>query len=433
MTNTSEIGTPVSDQALAGAREWAGLAVLTLPCLVVAMNAHVLLLAVPQLSADLQPTGSQLLWIMDSYAFLVAGCLIPAGALGDRLGRRRLLLMGAAGFAGASVVAALAPTALALIVARGIQGAAGATLMPSTLALIRQLFTDERRRTVALGVWTASFALGGVVGPLLAGGLLSRFWWGSVFLVGVPVMLLLLVLGPVLLPEASVTTRGRVDGTGTALALITVLAAVYALKAGASEGVGLRPAAAAAVALIAAVSFIRQQRHTPDPLVDPALLRRRRFSLPVTINAGAFFLLYGTQVALTQYLQLVLGLKPLPAALIGIPSALAYLAGSALGPVAAQRLTAPVLLGVGLAFSIAGFVLLAAADGDTAIPVIVTGTVVASLGLAPVYLLTTQLAITAAPPAQAGTASAVSEAGGGGGGGLGGGGAGGPAGAPSPP
>src|SRR3954447_11607098 len=285
MTNTSEIKTPVSNQALAGAREWAGLAVLTLPCLVVAMNAHVLLLAVPQLSADLRPSGSQLLWIMDSYAFLVAGCLVPAGAIGDRFGRRRLLLVGAAAFAVASTAAAFAPTTSALIAARALQGAAGAALMPSTLALIRQLFTHQRQRTVALGVWTASFALGGVVGPLLAGVLLNRFWWGSVFLVAVPVMLLLLTLGPLVLPEASGGTDERIDGIATALALIAVLAAVYSLKAIASDGMGLGPVAAAATALVAGAAFVRRQRRSRNPLIDPVLLRERMFTLPVTINA----------------------------------------------------------------------------------------------------------------------------------------------------
>jgi DHA2 family multidrug resistance protein-like MFS transporter len=232
-----------------------------------------------------------------------------------------------------------------------------------------------------------------------------------VFLVAVPVMLLLLVLGPRLLPETSAGTGQSIDGIGAGLALVAVLTAVYGLKAIAIDGLAPGPVAALALALVLAVAFVRRQRRSSNPLVDPALLRRRMFGVPVAINSAAFFVLYGTQVALAQYLQLVLGLRPLQAAFVGIPSALAYLAGSAIGPAAARRMSPAALLGVGLAVSIAGFALLAAARGGGAIAIIVAGSVVFSVGLAPVYLLTTQLAITAAPPAQAGTASAVSEAG----------------------
>src|ERR687886_1284091 len=180
---------------------WLGLAVLVLPCMITVMDLTVLNLAVPHLSLALKPSGPQLLWIIDIYGFILAGALIPVGGLGDRIGRRRLLLIGAAAFASASAAAGLSTSALMLIAARALLGLAGAALVPSTLSLIPTLFEDPAERTKAIGVWGASFAVGAAIGPLVGGVLLEHFWWGSVFLVGVPVMLLLLVFGPVVLPE----------------------------------------------------------------------------------------------------------------------------------------------------------------------------------------------------------------------------------------
>src|SRR4051794_11393130 len=385
----------------AGTREWAGLAVLTLPCLLVSMDAHVLNLALPALTADLRPTSAELLWIVDSYAFLVAASLLTAGALGDRLGRRRLLLAGGAGFGAASLVAAFAPSAPVLIVARALLGIAGATLMPSTLALIRVMFDDPRQRTTAFGIWTASFALGGVIAPILAGVLLAHFWWGSVFLVAVPVMAALLVLGPRLLPESRDPASGRVDAGGAMLSLAGILLAVYGFKRGDPVGAG-----ALVCGLLLLAAFLRRQR--TDPWIDPGLFRRRTFSFPLATNACCFFVLYGTQFLVAQYLQLVLGLSALAAGLWTIPSALAYLAGSMLAPVLARRLSSRRLMSASLLLAATGFALFTQAGG---VSVIVTGAVVSSLGLAPVYVLTTELTVAAAPAERSGVASGVLETG----------------------
>ena len=212
----------------AGRREWIGLAVLALPCMVYAMDLTVLNLAVPHLSADLRPSSAQLLWIVDVYGFMVAGLLVTMGTLGDRIGRRRLLLTGAAAFGIASVLAAYATSAEQLIAARALLGVAGATLAPSTLSLIRSMFADPRQRTVAVGVWISSFSAGGAVGPLLGGVLLEWFWWGSVFLLAVPVMALLL-LGPVLLPEYRDPEAGRLDLVSAVSAAAAIGVAVLAV------------------------------------------------------------------------------------------------------------------------------------------------------------------------------------------------------------
>ena len=393
----------------AGAREWAGLALLALPCLLVSMDAHVLNLAIPQLTSDLRPTNAQLLWIVDSYAFLVAGSLMTMGALGDRVGRRRMLLIGAAAFGLASLLAAFSTSPAMLIAARALLGVAGATLMPSTLALIRVMFSDPRQRTTAVGVWTASFALGGVLAPVVAGILLRHFWWGSVFLVAVPPIVVLLALGRVLLPESRDRDAGRVDIASAALSLVGVLSAVYGLKRAAQHGLDPVAGVALATGLCLAGAFLRRQHGLANPWIDLALFRRRGFSMPLAANSLSFFVLYGTQFFIAQYLQLVLGLSALRAGLWTIPSALGYLVGSALAPVAAQRVRPAWLMSASLATCAAGFGLLTLVGPESGLPLVVTGSVVFSLGLAPVYVLTTEVAVTSAPPERSGSASGILE------------------------
>ncbi len=227
--------------ARAGRREWAGLAVLALPTLLASMDLTVLHLAVPHISADLQPSGSQMLWIVDIYGFLVAGSLITMGTLGDRIGRRRLLLTGAAIFGAASVLAAFATSAEMLIATRALLGVAGATLLPSTLGLIRSIFVNPSQRALAIGLWAAIFSAGTAIGPVLGGVLLDHFWWGSVFLLGVPAMVALLVLGPIFLPEVRDPDAGRLDLLSAALSLTSVLAVIYGLKRIAEEVWAGRP------------------------------------------------------------------------------------------------------------------------------------------------------------------------------------------------
>src|ERR671914_1278463 len=243
--------------ARATSREWIGLAVLLLAALVYAMDLTVLNLAIPRISFELQPSSAQLLWIIDIYGFLVAGLLITMGTLGDRIGRRRLLLGGAAGFALASLLAAFSTSAEMLIGARAVLGIAGATIAPSTLSLIRNLFHDPGQRTFAIGVWITAYSLGGAIGPLLGGVLLEFFWWGSVFLLGIPVMALLLAIGPLLLPEFRDPEAGRPDLLSAALSLASVLAVIYGLKQLAQDGFGLLPFMSIAVGLVLGLAFVR--------------------------------------------------------------------------------------------------------------------------------------------------------------------------------
>ena len=395
----------------AGRRAWAGLAVIALPCLVYAMDLTVLDLAVPHLSADLRPSSAQLLWIVDVYGFVVAGLLVTMGTLGDRIGRRRLLLLGAAAFGVASLLAAASRSAAQLIAARALLGAAGATLAPSTLSLIRAMFPDPRQRTVAVGVWIASFSAGGAVGPLLGGVLLEWFWWGSVFLLAVPVMALLLLLGPVLLPEYRDPAAGRLDLGSAALSLAAVLGVIYGLKQLAAAGPSWPAALSVLAGLGLGAAFARRQRRLADPLLDVSLFRIPAFGAALVTNMLSFFVGFGTLLFIAQYLQLVLGLSPLQAGLWLLPSSAGFVCGSLLTPLLLRRARPVTVMAGGLALAAVGFALLARLDAAAGLALLVPGSVVFSLGLAPVDTLAADLAVGAAPPARAGAAAALSETG----------------------
>jgi DHA2 family multidrug resistance protein-like MFS transporter len=391
-------------------REWIGLAVIALPCMLYSMDLTVLNLAVPALSADLRPSSAELLWIVDIYGFLVAGSLITMGTLGDRIGRRKLLMIGAAAFGIASVLAAYSTTPAMLIVARALLGVAGATLAPSTLSLIRNMFHDPHQRTVAISVWIMSYSAGAAIGPVIGGVLLEYFWWGSVFLINVPVMALLLALGPVLLPEFRDPGAGRLDLLSAAQSVAAVLAVIYGLKRIAEHGPGWVPALAILVGLAVGAAFLRRQRRLADPLIDLKLFRIPAFSAALAVNVLGFSTCFAAFLFIAQYLQSVLGLTPLQAGLWGLPSALAFVAGSMLTPMIVRRFRPATVIVGGMAVSAAGFVLLALVD-DAASPLamLVTGSVVFSIGLTPVVALTTDLVLGAAPPERAGTAASMSE------------------------
>jgi MFS transporter, DHA2 family, multidrug resistance protein len=398
-----------ASSARAGGKEWIGLAVLALPCILVSMDLDVLYLAVPSLSRDLAPSSSQLLWITDVYGFLVAGWLITMGGLGDRIGRRRLLLIGASAFGVASVLAALSTSATMLIAARALLGVAGATLAPSTLSLIRNMFLDQHQRTLAIGVWAASFSVGGAIGPLVGGSLLEHFWWGSAFLIGVPIMASLLILGPILLPEFRNAEAGRPDLVSAALSLVSVLAIIYGIQQMAQDGFRWELLAIIAAGLLVGVIFLRRQRTLADPLIDVELFRIPAFSVSLGTNLLTIFAAFGVFLFLAQYLQLVLGLSPLKAGLWTAPSSVGLIVGSLLVPVFVRFFRPGIVMAGGLVVSAAGYAILTQVDKSAGLPLIVTGSVIAYFGVAPVVTLATDLIVGVAPPEGAGVAAAISE------------------------
>jgi DHA2 family multidrug resistance protein-like MFS transporter len=395
----------------AGRREWVGLGVLALACVLYSMDLTVLHLAVPEISTDLEPSSSQLLWILDIYGFMVAGCLITMGTLGDRIGRRRLLLIGAAAFGATSLLAAFSTSAEMLIVSRALLGIAGATVAPSTLSLIRNMFEDGQQRAVAIGVWITAFSLGGALGPLLGGLMLEFFWWGSVFLLAVPVMGLLLVLGPRVLPEFRDPNAGRLDLLSAALSLVSVLAVIYGLKQIVQDGVGWPPLLAILAGFAVGLAFLRRQSKLADPLIDVRLFRRRAFSASLAVYTVAILVLFGAFLFIFQYLQLVEGLSPLRAGLWTLPSFASFILGSMVAPVIARYVRPAFVMAPGLAIGAIGFGVLSQVETDSSLALLVGASVIFSLGLAPLFTLTNDLIVGTAPAERAGAASAISETG----------------------
>ncbi|MFF1695524.1 MFS transporter [Streptomyces sp. NPDC058257] len=392
----------------AGRREWIGLAVLALPTLLISMDMTVLYLAVPHLSSDLGPSSTQLLWIMDIYGFLIAGALVPAGALGDRIGRRRILLVGAALFGVASTIAAYADSAAMLIASRALLGLAGATLMPSALSLTRVMFHRASQRSFAVAVIMTSFSVGTAAGPLIGGVLLEHFWWGSVFLLGVPVMLLLLAVGPALLPEYRDPEGGPIDLPSAALALAAVLDIVYAIKHVSASGPDLVFALTLVLGVSFGVLFVRRQNHLDDPLLDLSLLRDRIINTSLGTYLLGLFAMGGTQLFIALYLQEVLDLSPFVAGAWMVPAAVGTTVGSLLAPLLARRLRPATVITGSLVVAALGFAVLSQVGPDD-LALLIIGYELVALGLSPMIALCADLVISTAPPQRAGAASALSE------------------------
>lgn len=401
--------TPATQFPKATRRDWIGLGVIAMPCLLYSMDLTVLHLAVPQISTDLQPTAAQQLWIVDIYGFMIAGLLLTMGTLGDRLGRRRLLMIGAGAFALTSLIAAFAPTAETLVVARALQGIAGATLAPSTLSLIRNMFLDPQERTFAVGMWVAAFSAGSALGPVIGGLLLEYFWWGSVFLLNVPLMILLLLAAPVFLPEYRDENAGRLDLVSVAQSLVAVLSIIYGMKHLAEGGDPALPLAFIAFGLMLSLLFVRRQTRLADPLIDIRLFRRSEFTTALLVNMLGLFTVLGTFFFIAQYVQLVLGLSPLMAGLWLAPSGLVFAAGSVLAPVLVRRYARGTVVAWGFLVASFGFAILTQLDRGDAGWILFTGMMIFCIGLAPIGTLTTDLVISAAPPERAGAASGISE------------------------
>lgn len=390
-------------------QDWLGLVVLAFAVLLISVDGTVLDIALPFISSDLAPTSNQLLWIIDVYSFVLAGLLITMGTLGDRIGRRRLLLIGAAGFGIASIIAALSVSPEILIIARVLQGVSGATLMPATLGLIRTIFTDSRQRIMAIGVWGAMAGGGAAAGPLVGGWLLEHFWWGSVFLVNIPVMLLLIALGPLVIPESKDPNPGKFDLVSSALSLAALVPLVFAIKETATHGFDTVNAGAAAIGIAAGIAFVRRQRTLESPMIDLRLFAKPAFSTAVFTNFLSVFALAGVLFFGAQYLQLVLGNSPLEAGLLLLPGTVSSIV-AALTAAYLVRIWSPgTVLGTGLAVAALGAILLIGLSADGGPALFIAGFVLIGAGAGTALTLTSDLVVSAVEPERAGAASAVSE------------------------
>jgi len=394
----------------AGVREWVGLALLALPTVLLGLDLTLLHLVLPALAVDLRPTSTQALWIIDAYGFMIAGLLVSMGTLGDRIGRRKLLMVGAAAFAAASVMAACSTSAAMLIAARVLLGVAGATLMPSTLALISNMFFHPQQRALAIGVWATMFALGMAAGPVVGGVLLEHYGWGAAFLVALPFVGLLLFAAPFLLPEYSSPQQGRLDILSVILSLLALLPIVYGIKHLSKDGIDMIAISAIASGLVFVAVFVRRQRRLVSPLLDLDLFSNQAFSVALVVLLVGLIGVGGTMLLVTQYLQLVVGLSPLSAGLWMGPPALAMLAAGIAAPLFARRIRPGYVIAGALGLSVIGYIMLTQLDrSPQGVAMVTAAFSLVYLGLGTIAALGTEMVVGTAPVAKAGSASAMSE------------------------
>jgi DHA2 family multidrug resistance protein-like MFS transporter len=390
-------------------RRWAGLFVLVLAVLLLAVDVTVLVLAVPALTADLGATATETLWIGDIYSLTIAGLLVVMGSVADRVGRKRLLLLGAAGFGAASLMAAFSTSAAMLIVARLLLGIAGATLMPSTLSLIRHMFQDRKERTRAIAVWSAAASAGAAVGPLVGGVLLEHFSWGSVFLINVPVMVVLLIGGSLLLPESRDPQPARLDALSVLLSIAAATPFVFAIKHTVSTGIDLASLASLAVGLAAGTLFVRRQRRLTAPLLDVSLFSRPAFRGSLFADFMAVFALTGLLFFFSQYLQLARGFSPIQAGLGELPTTLAAVSAV----VAVSWLVSRLGRGRSIAFAMSlltvGLILIAFTEGVANYTWLALSLIPVGLGVGLAQTMSTDTLVSSVPPQKAGSASAIAE------------------------
>jgi DHA2 family multidrug resistance protein-like MFS transporter len=390
-------------------RAWFALAVLMLPVLLIAVDNTVLAFALPSIAQEFRPSAPTQLWIVDVYSLVLAALLVTMGGLGDRVGRRRLLMIGAGGFAMVSTAAAFAPSAQYLVAARALLGVFGAMLMPSTLSLIRNIFTDASSRRLAIALWASCFTAGSALGPIVGGALLQHFHWGAVFLVAVPILLPLLMLAPRLVPESQDPNPGPLDPFSVLLTLTTMLPIVWGVKSAAHDGLSVLTLGAFAVGVASGVLFVRRQRLSATPMLDVGLFANTAFTSAILANFLSIVGLIGFIFFISQHLQLVLGLSPLTAGLVTLPGAvLSMIAGIAVVPMA-KRIAPHALMVAGLVLVAAGFVAILLFRHDLTVVAIITSFVILEVGVGISQTISNDTIVASVPPAKSGAASAVSE------------------------
>lgn len=389
-------------------RRWAALFVLLFPVLLISVDNTVLTFAVPAISEALTPSGTQLLWIIDIYPLILAGLLVPFGSLGDRIGRRRILLIGATGFAIVSALASFATDASQLVAARALMGIFGAMLMPATLSLIRNIFTDDTERRTAIAIWAAAFSGGAVLGPLVGGVLLDNFWWGSVFLLAVPMLLPLLIGGLLLVPESKDPNPGKVDPASIVLVVLTLLPFIYAIKSFATTPWYFL-LGAIALAVVCGIAFVRRQLHRDIPMIDVRLFSNAQFSGSLIVNLIGVFSLIGFIYFVSQHLQLIAGYTPLQAGLLMTPGMLLTMGFGLFSVWLAKRFGSANIMILGLVFSAAAYALVIMAGKNPSVVLLMLAFCILGIGIGMTETLSNDMALAAVPASKAGAASAISE------------------------
>ena len=393
----------------AGSREWAALVVLMLAVLLVSIDNTVLSFALPAVSVALQPSGTQLLWIVDIYALMLAGLLIAMGSLGDRIGRRRLLLIGAAGFGAASVLAAYSNSAETLIAGRALLGLFGATLMPSTLSLIRNIFVNREQRRLAIATWAAMFSGGAALGPIVGGWLLEHYWWGSVFLINAPIIVLFIGLALLVVPESKDPNPGPVDLASIAMSMAAMLPFVFGIKQFAEHGLADLTLISFAVGIMSGVAFIRRQRRLPNPMLDLGLFDNRVFNGAIVSNLLSMMGFAGFVFFGAQFLQLVVGMSPLAAAMVLLPGLAATIVAGFIAVRLVEFVPANLLVSGSFVLSAIGYAVVVFVGATPTMWSVGAAFVVLGVGIGLAETLTNDIMLSSVPAHKAGSASAISE------------------------
>ncbi|SDC58699.1 MFS transporter [Nocardioides lianchengensis] len=393
---------------MSSSKRWAGLAVLCASLLVVVMDMTILSLALPAIAADLRPGAVEQLWMVDVYALVLAGLLVTASALGDRWGRRRMLVAGFATFGAASVAVLLVDSPEGVIAVRALLGVGGAMIMPSTLSMVRALFTDPRQRATALGWWGATAAVGAALGPIIGGALLEAFSWHSAFLVNVPVMAVAMVAALLLLPESRSDRPGTLDPLATVLSVVGMVALVYAVKHTGEHGVDAEGVGTAVVAVAALVLFVRRCLAQPDPVLEVRLFRSRAFTAGTVTALCTSIASIAALLLLSQWLQLVRGWSPLESGLALLPMAVAGVVCSPLAPALAERIGARPVLAGGLAVGGLGFLLVFLLPEPLSYVGVAASLVLVGAGSGSLAVASAAI-MSGAPESKAGSAAAIEE------------------------
>ena len=390
-------------------RRWVLLVTVAFGLLLITLDNSILYTALPTLTVDLGASASQGLWIINAYPLVMAGLLLGSGTLGDRFGHRRLFLVGLTLFGAASLVAAFSPTPEVLIGARALLAVGAACMMPATLALIRLGFDDVRERNIAIAIWGSISVVGAALGPIVGGALLERFWWGSVFLINIPVVIAALILTPLVVPAGTRDRAKKWDAISSLYALLTLTGAVLAIKEAAHTPQNWAiVAGATVVAAIGGVLFTRRQLRSNDPLLDFGVFRNRAFSAGIITAATAMFAIGGIQLVTTQRFQLVDGFTPLQAGLLVAAVAIGSLPTGILGGAFLHRLGLRIIISGGFTLATIGMII-TLIGVQTAFPVFVAGLAVTGAGLGATMSVASTAVVGNVPPRKAGMAASVEE------------------------
>lgn len=388
---------------------WRILAIMCSCLVLVVAGVSSLNLAIPSIIGDLQPTATETLWIVDGYALVFAGLLLPAGALGDRFGRKGALLIGLSIFIAGALWAAWSNDPTWLIIARGSMGVGAALIMPATLSIIISVFPPEERAK-AIAVWAGFAGAGGAIGIIGGGALLEAFWWGSVFFINVPIAVAAGALIMAVVPTSRDDHATPLDPVGSLLSIAGLGSLVYAIIEGGDRGWG---AGITVVSFIVAVAllgaWVAWERSTANPMLDPALFRRVPFSLGSLTIAAGFAVMFGMFFLLTQYFQFVQGHSPLAAGVRNLPFAVTMIIVSPRSPTLAKRIGKRGAITIGLAIQAIGFVILALHQADTPYPITAAAIALLAAGMALLMPAASEAIVSSLPPSKAGVGSAWND------------------------